>query len=288
MRPLASLIVFLLCACSPKQEAPKPKPQTHEVKLRVVSQTVLSDEVLFRLGDEVRSTVVGVSRMADDARYSAVAGQWPEEVPRVASKAEAILALGPDLVIVAGFTAAETLEMLKQASIRTVSLDQLDGFDDFRGNVRKLAEAVDAKDEGEGLIAGFDTRLALIESRRTEAAADVLSFSDGSVAGSATSFDDATQAAGFENVAATHGIKGHSRIGLEDLVTWDPGYVVIPCGEVECAVAERTFAAQPGVGRTRAVLEHHVIGIESSVLYSTSAGMLDLAETLQRRKEVDD
>ena len=44
-------------------------------KARVVSQVVLADEVLWELGPEVHGRVVGVSTMADDARYSTVAGQ---------------------------------------------------------------------------------------------------------------------------------------------------------------------------------------------------------------------
>ncbi len=252
---------------------------------RIVSQTVMSDEILWTLGPEVRARVVGISRMADDPRYSPVAGTWPEEVPRVGSTAESLLAVGPDLVIVAGFTSIETRSLLEQARVETVMLEAFDGFDDYRETVRLIADSVGASAEGERLVREFDTRVGELEARRTLEPAPIISWNDGSVAGRKTTFDEAALTAGFSNLAAENGIDGHTRISFETLVAWDPPYIVIPCGEVSCDQAERQFAARPGVGAMRAIEDGHVIGVESAILYSAGSSMLDLAATLARRKK---
>ena len=74
---------------------------------RVASRTVFADEVLWALGPEVRERVVGLSPMADDPRYSTVAGLWPSTTPRLGRNPEELLALGPDLVILASFSEVE-------------------------------------------------------------------------------------------------------------------------------------------------------------------------------------
>lgn len=288
MKRITLFALSLVGACGRTDAPPQPRPEGASTgPQRIVSQTVLSDEVLHDLGPAVRGRVAGISRMADDPRYSPVAGKWPEQVPRVASTAEALLAVGPDLVIVAGFTAAETKHMLEQAQVEMVTIERLDGFDDYRHDVRLLAKAVGDVESGEALIGRFDARLEKIEAARSPSRPAVLSWNDGSIAGGGTTFDDAARAAGFENLAGQQGIEGHTQVSLEKLVAWDPPYIVIPCGEVACEKAEQNFRERPGVAEVRAVRDGRVIGIESPILYSTGADMLDLAQTLQDRKQED-
>ncbi len=52
-----------------RQQAPHALPQ------RIVSQTLLSDEILWDLGPQVRAHVIAVSKLADDPRYSSVVGR---------------------------------------------------------------------------------------------------------------------------------------------------------------------------------------------------------------------
>src|SRR5688572_3082495 len=74
---------------------------------RIASRTVFADEVLWALGPEVQARVVGLSPMADDGRYSTVAGQWPDATARLGRNPEELLALAPDLVILASFSEVE-------------------------------------------------------------------------------------------------------------------------------------------------------------------------------------
>lgn len=274
-RVLAGALLAPLLAC--RRDEPRAAPGDGR---RVVSQTVLSDEVLWDLGPEVHPHVIAVSTMADDPRYSHVVDRWPASIPRAAGTSEALLALVPDLVILASFTSAETQAVIRDAGLRMLVLDRFDGFDDYRANVRAIAAAVEAEAAGDRLVAEFDARL--LELRvDTPGGPRVLSWNEGNVPGAGTSFHDIATAAGLRNIPAEQGRSGHLQLGIEQIVAWDPDVLVVPCGTDDCEAAARDHAARPGLSATRAARQGRVIAIPSRDLYSTGAAMLDVVERLR-------
>ncbi|HWB75524.1 MAG TPA: ABC transporter substrate-binding protein [Nannocystaceae bacterium] len=249
---------------------------------RVVSQVVFADEELWELGDEARARVVGVSTMVDDARYSGAAGKWPASVARVAGS-EAIVAATPDLVVIAEFTAAETRAVLEELGIRTLLLRGFDGFDDYRVHLRELGAAVGASAAAEARIAAFDRRLSELRVDDASARPGIVSWQEGTVAGSGTIFADEVDAAGLRDLAGEHGITGHQSISLETLVAWDPELIAIGCSD-DCARAEADFAARPGIALTRAGKHGGIVGLPAHMLYSTGFGMLDVVARLRERR----
>ena len=279
------LFALVLVACG----SPRPAATTG-ARVRVISHVVLADEVLWELGPEVQSRVVAVSTMADDPRYSAVADEWPRSVARVAGASEELVALAPDLVIVADFTAIETRALLERLGMPVLHLSGFDGFADYRRHVRALAEALEVPARGEALAEAFDARLAAMRAH-THVSADapaIVSWQEGTVAGSGTIFADQAEAAGFRLLPAEHGIVGHRSLALETLIAWDPAYVVVACigrDEAGCTQAEREFAAMPGIAATRAARDGGVIAVPTNILYSTGTGMLDVVDWIAARKQ---
>lgn len=252
---------------------------------RIASQVVLADEVLWDLGPAVRAQVVAVSAMADDPRYSRVVGRWPPELPRAAGTSEALLALVPTLVVLASFTAPETRQLLEQAGLRMLVLERFDGLDDYRANVRAIAAAVEATAEGERVVAELDARLAALRLTPRERPR-IVSWNEGSVPAAGTTFDDVATAAGWVNLPAQEGRRGHLQLSVEQLVAWDPDAIVVPCGDgsddaAACTAAAAELATRPGLRATRAAREGAVIGVPSHALYSTGAAMLDVVERLR-------
>lgn len=250
---------------------------------RIVSQVVFADEELWHLEPEIHPRVVGVSPMADDARYSDAVGLWASSLARPVG-AEAIAALTPDLVITAEFTAAETRAALEQIGIRTLELAGWNGFDDYRRHVGEIADALDVEAAGTRRVAEFDAELARLRERFAgEPHPGVVSWQEGAVAGAGTSFADAAAAAGFVDVAASNGIVGHTTIGVETLVAWDPEYIVVSC-EDDCTAREREIAARPGIAATRAAKQGGIVAIQAHHLYSVGAGMLEVVRQLGARR----
>ena len=269
---------LLPLACKRRERpAPQGPPQ------RIVSQTILSDEVLWALGEPVRERVVGISRLADDPRYSLVADTWPSGVERMPLSSESLLAKDPDLVIIADFTAVETKTMLSSAGLPTLQLSGFSGFADYRAHVRAIGEAVGATEQAQALREAFDRELGEPPSGPRTLAA--VSWNDGNVAGRATTFDDVARAAGLANLAAERGIDGHQPITLEQLVAWNPAVLVVPCpNEADaCARIERETATRPGISATAAAREGLIVAVPSRYLYSVGRGMLETVAILRRR-----
>ncbi|MBL4689326.1 MAG: ABC transporter substrate-binding protein, partial [Nannocystaceae bacterium] len=256
---------------------------------RIVSQTIVSDEVLWSFGPEVQARVVAVSRLADDRAYSGVAGQWPASVQRAPLTSEAVLASEADLVIVADFTAIETRELLANTGVNTLTLTGFSGFADWRANTQAIADAVGDPQAGHTLVAAFDDALRnrsvpAIGANAVDARPTAVSWSAGNVAGRGTSFDDVAAAAGLRNLAAEQGIKGHKAVTIEQLVAWDPQVLVVACegvGDVDCGAVAAQIASQPGIAATQAARNNGVLALPSRVLYSAGWSMLDAVTALR-------
>jgi iron complex transport system substrate-binding protein len=271
------LLCVVLAACRDRDAAERPGAGP---PVRLVSQTVISDEILWELGEDVRTRVVGVSKMADDPTYSGIVGKWPTHVPRVPGSNEALVAARPDLVMLADFTSAETKALLEHAGIATLVLEGFDGFDAFRRHTRTVAERIEARAEGEALIRRFDEALAAHEVQERSAGATVVSWVEGMVAGAGTTFDDQARAAGLVNAAALHGVRGHRSIPVELLTTWNPDIIVTGCHE-DCEAARERIASAPGLAATTAARSGRIVAIESRLLYSTGLGMVEVVKILR-------
>lgn len=277
------LALALFVACAP------PRPATDGPARRVLSQTVLSDEILWTLGPEARARVVGLSVMADDPRYSRVVGLWPAELPRLAVTSEGLLARDPDLVVIASFTTPEIKALLTAQRVRLLEFDSFTGFADYRAHLRALATAVDAAPAGERAVAELDARLAALAARRSASPTlTAISWGDGYAATGGTTFADIAAAAGLVNLPESAGLLGHVPVAMEQLVAWDPEIIVIACpaaaaDDPACAAAETAFAAGPGLAATRAARQHGVIAIPARDLGSTGEGMIAAAELLHAR-----
>lgn len=279
MTRLALLLALVACA-------PPPAPAGQAA--RVLSQTVLSDEILWDLGPAARARVVGLSVMADDPRYTRIADRWPADIPRLAATSEGLLARQPDLVIIASFSAPELRALLAAQGVQILEFDVFSGFADYRRHVREVAVRVDATPAGEALLADMDRRLAVLAARRPPAPPTAISWGDGFTAAGETTFADIAAAIGLINLAEQQGLKGHVPLTIEQLVAWDPELIVIACPAADladpaCPAAEAAFAAGPGLTATRAARNGGILAIPARDLASTGEGMMITAEQLQAR-----
>lgn len=102
------------------------------------------------------------------------------------------------------------------------------------------------------------------------------------VAGARTTFDDQARAAGLINIPAREGIHGHRPLPVEQLTTWNPDLIVVPC-HGDCAAARERAVETPGISATTAARTDGVLAIESRLLFSTGLAMLDTVKVLRAR-----
>ena len=89
-----------------------------DTPLRVASLNLTADELLVEMLPPER--LVAVTRWADDADMSNVAGRVPAAAVRLPrADLERIIALRPDLVVVSEYTDADFLRLLEKSGLRT-------------------------------------------------------------------------------------------------------------------------------------------------------------------------
>ena len=254
-----------------------------EAPAKVASKLVWGDEMLWSGGELTRSKTVALSALVDDTRYSTVAGEWPQSVPRLGNNPEQILALGPDIVLLAGFTAAEYRAAIA-GHISELEFEAFTGFAAHRRAIRTLAQRLDQPSLATRALATFDGEHERLARQTRETAGTAASrwptcllWQFDSTAGSDTTFSDAVELAGCRNRAAMAGVSGHHRVDVEQMLAWNPDFIVLSCGEAGCEAAVTQFVERPGIRRLSAVTQGRIVAIPPPFLSTTGLGMLELA-----------
>ena len=259
---------------------------------RVASVTILGDELLWTLGPQSRARTVAVSPLVDDPRYSTSIGRWPADVRRLSRNPAELIAADPELVLVATFTDQEYRAAVAN-HVRLLELRDFTGFEGYLDNLARVAKATGHIEDGQRLREDFLRRIEAVRARRPVAkvAPTCLAWAHGSVPGAETTFHAAATAAGCIDIPAEAGLVGHRRVDAEQLIAWDPDFIVLSCRDGEhCDQAARQFGERAGFARLRAVQQGHLIMVEPPYLSTTGAGMATLAERIQaglRRGGVD-
>jgi len=195
---------------------------------RIVSTYLGADEVLAALVPSDR--VVGVSAYADDPATSNCHDIYPARVARVRADPETVIALAPDLVCVAGFTASEVLRMFTGAELAIVRWSRFDSFADVMGEIRLLGAAVGEEARAEALAGGIAALLGDLQRRLAGVRPVRVLYYDPPTytMGRGTLVDEILTRAGGLNVVSELGMVGPGQIGLETVLALEPAAIITP------------------------------------------------------------
>lgn len=246
---------------------------------RVVSQTVGTDELLLALAGP--GQIAALSHLARDASFSPVAREAGAHPALKDSDAESVLRFRPDLVLVASYTRAETLALLRKARVPVLLLDRFESLEDTRRNIRALGEALGRPQAAAELLARMEVRVEALR-RRLEGvrpvrvlAASVQPYT----AGADTTFQDLCDHAGAVNVAAEAGLKGHQPTPAEAVLGWRPE-VLVASGE-DPALPVRLAAILP-YKHLQAARAGRVVLLPGALMSATGQHRLEAYEALAR------
>ena len=268
---MGGLVLALLLAdpASPAAEAP----------LRVASLNLTADELLVEMLPPDR--LVAVTRWADDASMSNVAGRVPAAAVRLPrADLERILALRPDLVVVSEYTDADFLRLVEKSGLRHHRMSGLDTLPGIRAAILDLGRAVGAPQAAARLAARFDAVLAEL-ARRLEGdpRPRVLYWGDPHTAGSGTAIGSLLEAAGASNVGRELGLRGIVPIAGEKAFAAEPDAFLVTEGSGASVALRR----HPLLSRTRAVREGRVVEMPNHLLVALSDRAADAAWWLASR-----
>ena len=225
---------------------------------RVVSINLCTDQLGLMLA--APGQLVSVSRLAHD-RESSTMVDAARDLPTNGSGAEEIYLLKPDLVLAGTFTAAATVNMLRDLGIEVVLFEPARSLADVPDRLTQMGKALGREEQAQTLIDRFATELAALQADATaDGPRAVLTYVNSYSSGDATLAGDILRAAGFRNAAAELGLSTVGRVSLEELILLDPDVIV----------QGRDY---PGAARAEDNLHHPALRALSSAVFS--AGMTD-------------
>jgi iron complex transport system substrate-binding protein len=185
---------------------------------RVVSLDYCADQYLLELLP--RENILALS---PDARLDfSYHRERAAGLPQVRAVAEDVIALEPALVVRSYGGGPRALYFFERAGVPVVQLPYADDLDGVRQAARTIARSLGVPGRGEELVAGFDRRLAAIESQKSRPKALYVT-AGGATGGPGTLADEMLGAAGLDNFESRPG--WHS-LPLERLAYVDPDLIV--------------------------------------------------------------
>ncbi len=250
--------------------------------VRVVSQTVGSDELLLALAEP--GQVAALSHIARDAAFSAVAEE-AKRFPVIAAvgDAESILKHAPTLVLFADYSRAELIEQVRRAGVKVMIFDRYKSLEDSYGNLRSLARELGAETRAAEIIAGCEARVQTLRDllKAVKPVRVIAPSTYGVVPGSDTTFQDLCDYAGAENLCGTLGkLRGHEPPPNEQMLTWPIDYIVVAGASVDEQLA--IYRKVPPYQFLAAVREGRAVLIEPYQLSCVSHYRVNGYEQLAR------
>jgi len=233
---LLATIVYRPRTLSGEQAAPVFPPR------RIVSLTLAADEILLALVPPTR--IAALTYLADDGRYSNVVVEAQRILHKVRANAEQVLALRPDLIVVAAYTSATTKTLLRETGISLLELPWYDSLAGVQQNILAIGMAVGEADRARVLVAEMVRRLQELQRRVASASRPrVLYYAAGGfTAGNGTTMDEMITVAGGRNLAAETGIQRIKQISLETLVALNPAAILVSGEQGQEGLRERLLA----------------------------------------------
>jgi iron complex transport system substrate-binding protein len=225
--------------------------------------------------------MVGLSSLARDPKYSNVVGPATRHPAPSVEGAEDILRLKPDLIFVATYSRAETVELLTATGAPVYRLANFDDIAGVMGQIRAVGQAVGEEAAAARLVARMQARLAAVVARRAgHPRPRILSYSGGFTAGAHTSFDDIVRYAGGTNEAAAHGLEKFPKLSAEQVLAWDPDVLVSGFLPGERDAVRTRLVTGAGVAQTTAARKGQIVLIEEPRFLAVSQYMVDAVEQL--------
>jgi iron complex transport system substrate-binding protein len=248
---------------------------------RIVSQTLATDEILLALCPPER--IVALSSLAEDDNYSNVALEARRVTGRATQGTEQILQLQPDLIFVASYSRAETVELLKASRAPVFRFANFNSIAEIKSNIRTVGYAVGSDAEAEALVRQMDKVLADLRARVPTGLRPVcvMSFAPGGyTAGANTTFDDIVRAAGAVNVSTENGIDGFAKISAEKVSEWEPDFIVVGANHGEMVSMRKRLFADPLIAASKAGRAGRIIVLDNRHFLTVSQHIVRAVEDL--------
>jgi iron complex transport system substrate-binding protein len=238
---------------------------------RIVSQYWAIDEFVYSVVPPER--VLAVSASAYLKSVSNVYQYVERFHPVIAADPERVLRLDPDLILVSDTSRPDFCAIVRDAHIPIYRM-----FTSFT-TLRQIAGGIGVI----GYLTGEDQR-AHVEEQGFWAAINkakamrppkgpsprILGYSGGFTYGTNTLFDDIVHTLGGINVGAEGGLKGYDQATTEQIIRWNPDWIVTSADSGNEKQVLANLLADPGIALTNAARNKHILVVPTNVFLPMS------------------
>ncbi|MGE3538560.1 MAG: ABC transporter substrate-binding protein [Candidatus Tectimicrobiota bacterium] len=250
---------------------------------RIVSTVLSGDEMLLDLAR--LDQIAAVTPYIDTPGMSNSTGRVPATIPRLQANAEAIIAVQPDLVLVASYNRSEEVRVLVAAGMPLLRLGNFASFQEVMANIITLGAAVGVEARATALVQQMQQRLAAVERRvQGRPRPRVLYYAPGgSTVGADTLIDEMIERAGGRNVTREVHSTGWPNLPLELVLRLQPEVLIIPVWSLAAdADVARTHLQDPLWQQVPAVQHGRVYAIRGAWLTTISQHAVQGVEAMAR------
>jgi iron complex transport system substrate-binding protein len=238
---------------------------------RVVSQYWSIDDFVYTLLPPAE--VVGVSESAWQKRISNVYQHVERFKPVVASDPERVLRVDPDLIIVSGSARVDFTALVRSTGIPIYRLATMfTTLDQVASTIRLVGHLSGQDERAEREYRRF---LQVVKDARARKPAGspaprILGFGGRYSYGDETLFHDIVTTLGAKNVGAEGGLRGYDSVSTEQILRWDPEWIVVGADAgMEDAVRKRLME-DPAIALTQAARNNRILVYDQRVFLPMS------------------
>jgi iron complex transport system substrate-binding protein len=238
---------------------------------RVVSQYWSIDEFVYSVLPP--QDVVAVSQSAYVEEISNVLQRVERYKPAVATDVERVVALDPDLMLVSREGRADYTSLARSSGVPVYRIEtSFETLDQIEQNIRLVGYMTGQDESAAKEASRFHEAIEKAVSMRPPGSAKprILGLGGSYSYGSETLFQDIVTRLGGVNVAAENGIVGYDSVNFEQIVRWDPEWIIAGAKTGSTKQVLANLMSDPAISLTQAARNGHIVIIDNRVFLPMS------------------
>ncbi len=238
---------------------------------RIVSQYWSIDEFAYSV--LLAQDVVAVSESAYVEEISNVLASVKRFNPAVATDPERVVALDPDLMLVSTSGRADYTSLARSSGIPVYRMQTMfETLDQIEQNIRLVGYMTGQDESAAKEAARFHAAIQKAASLRPQNAPKprILGLGGTYSYGEKTLFQDIVTRLGGINVGAENGLLGYDEVNYEQIIRWDPEWIIAGAkGGNEKQILSK-FMSDPAIALTQAARNGHIVVVDNRVFLPMS------------------
>jgi iron complex transport system substrate-binding protein len=230
------------------------------------------------------STAFLYSNLAQDP------GPW-KAVPVLPNfEAEALIAAGPDLILIQSYQQGSTVDRALEQGLPVVVMPVVSTWEEQLQAIGTLARIFGEDRRGSDFIAGLRTRAKALQAPAPRTGKRVLPYgnygSGGMTAGIGSTRHVMIDLANMSNAASEAGLSGHPNVDFEQILAIDPDFFLISLSSATTgSSAESILTGEPLIANLRAIREKRFLRLPEALYSAASHEMLRAAESIAEQAD---